>query len=77
VRAADALLGGEPESSAPLKGTERFKTSFGGEVFRYPEQVELISSAPLRLAYDVSRRTRAGGRFVEIAKRTLRGGRRR
>ena len=65
--------------SRPLtsKGTEQFKTSFGGEVFRYPEQVELISSAPLRLVYDVSRRTRAGGRFVEIAKRTLRGGRRR
>jgi lipid II:glycine glycyltransferase (peptidoglycan interpeptide bridge formation enzyme) len=77
VRAADALLGGEPDSSAPLKGTERFKTSFGGEVFRYPEQVELLSSPTLRLAYDISRRTRAGGRLVEIAKRTLRRGRRR
>jgi lipid II:glycine glycyltransferase (peptidoglycan interpeptide bridge formation enzyme) len=76
LRAADALLGGEPESSAPLKGTERFKTSFGGEVFRYPEQVELLSSPTLRLAYDISRRTRAGGRLVQMAKRTLRGGRR-
>jgi lipid II:glycine glycyltransferase (peptidoglycan interpeptide bridge formation enzyme) len=75
TRAADALLDGAPEPSAHLKGTERFKTSFGGEVFRYPEQVELISSPPLRLAYDVSRRTRAGSRFVEIVKRTLRGGR--
>jgi lipid II:glycine glycyltransferase (peptidoglycan interpeptide bridge formation enzyme) len=75
ARAADALLTGEPEPSAHLKGTERFKTSFGGEVFRYPEQVELISSPPLRLAYDISRRTRAGSRFVEVAKRALRGGR--
>ena len=74
VRAADALLAGGPEP-AQLKGTERFKTSFGGEVFRYPEQVELSSSPPLRLAYDVSRRTRAGSRFVELAKRMLRGGR--
>jgi lipid II:glycine glycyltransferase (peptidoglycan interpeptide bridge formation enzyme) len=75
ARAADALLGGEPEPSAHLKGAERFKTSFGGEVFRYPEQVELISSPLLRLAYDISRRSRAGGRLVEMLKRTLRGGR--
>jgi lipid II:glycine glycyltransferase (peptidoglycan interpeptide bridge formation enzyme) len=75
ARAARALLDGEPEPATQLTGTEQFKTSFGGEVFRYPEPVELISSPPLRLAYDVSRRTRIGNRFVEIVKRTLRGGR--
>ena len=75
AKAARVLLDGETDPAVPLSGSEQFKTSFGGEVFRYPEQVELISSLPLRLAYDVSKRTRAGGRLLETAKRVLRGGR--
>jgi lipid II:glycine glycyltransferase (peptidoglycan interpeptide bridge formation enzyme) len=75
ARAARALLDGESESTSQLTGIEQFKASFGGEVFQYPEQVELISFPPLRLAYDFSRRTQAGRRFVEVAKRALRGGR--
>jgi lipid II:glycine glycyltransferase (peptidoglycan interpeptide bridge formation enzyme) len=75
ARAARILLEGDAEPSTHLTGTEQFKTSFGGAVYQYPEQVELISSTPLRLAYDISRRTRAGGRLVRIAKRALRGGR--
>jgi lipid II:glycine glycyltransferase (peptidoglycan interpeptide bridge formation enzyme) len=75
ARAARVLLDDEPEPTTQLKGTEQFKASFGGEVFRYPEPVELISFPPLRLAYDFSRRTQAGRRFVEVAKRALRGGR--
>jgi lipid II:glycine glycyltransferase (peptidoglycan interpeptide bridge formation enzyme) len=71
-KAARLLLDGEPASR--LTGTEQFKASFGGTAYLYPEPVELISS-PARLAYDLSRRTRAGGRVVEIAKRVLRGGR--
>ena len=46
-------------------------------MFLHPEQVELISSPLLRLAYDISRQTRTGGRLVKIGKRVLRGGRRR
>jgi lipid II:glycine glycyltransferase (peptidoglycan interpeptide bridge formation enzyme) len=72
--AARLLLEGRAET-AQLSGSEQFKTSFGGDVFLYPEQVELISSALLRLAYDVSRRTRTGDRLVKIGKRALRGGR--
>jgi lipid II:glycine glycyltransferase (peptidoglycan interpeptide bridge formation enzyme) len=72
---ARKLLAGHPERTAALTGPEQFKTSFGGEVYIYPEQVELISSPLLRLAYDVSRRTRIGTRAVEIGKRALRGGR--
>jgi lipid II:glycine glycyltransferase (peptidoglycan interpeptide bridge formation enzyme) len=74
--AARILLGGEPEPATRLSGPELFKTSFGGEVFRYPEPVELIPSPPLRVAYAFVRRTRAGRQFAEVAKRALRGGRR-
>jgi lipid II:glycine glycyltransferase (peptidoglycan interpeptide bridge formation enzyme) len=72
---ARILLAGHPEPSTHLTGSEQFKTSFGGEVFMYPDPIELISSAPLRLAYDISQQTRVGGRIVEIGKRALRGGR--
>jgi lipid II:glycine glycyltransferase (peptidoglycan interpeptide bridge formation enzyme) len=74
ARAARILLDRDAESSTQLTGPEQFKTSFGGEVYQYPEQVELISSTLLRVGYDISRRTRAGSRLVRIAKRVLRGG---
>jgi lipid II:glycine glycyltransferase (peptidoglycan interpeptide bridge formation enzyme) len=77
VDAARLLLAGDGEPGAELTGAEQFKTSFGGEVFLYPEQVELISSPLLRLAYDVSRRTRIGGRVIKVGKQALRGGARR
>jgi hypothetical protein len=77
VDAARLLLGGDGEPGAELTGAEQFKTSFGGEVFLYPEQVGLISSPLLRLAYDVSRRTRIGGRVIKVGKQALRGGARR
>ncbi|MDT0353582.1 hypothetical protein [Pseudonocardia charpentierae] len=72
---ARQLLAGHPERTVALTGPEQFKTTFGGEVYLYPEQVELISSPLLRLAYDISRRTHIGTRAVEIGKRALRGGR--
>jgi lipid II:glycine glycyltransferase (peptidoglycan interpeptide bridge formation enzyme) len=75
AEAARLLLGGHPEASSHLTGSEQFKTSFGGEVYLYPDQVELISSRLVRLAYDISRRTRGGRRLVAIGKRVLRGGR--
>jgi lipid II:glycine glycyltransferase (peptidoglycan interpeptide bridge formation enzyme) len=73
--AARVLLEDRAQPTVHLTGSEQFKTSFGGEVFLYPEQVELISFPPLRLAYDVSRHTRTGGRILEVGKRALRGGR--
>jgi lipid II:glycine glycyltransferase (peptidoglycan interpeptide bridge formation enzyme) len=72
--AARQLLSGRTEQTVQLTGSEQFKTSFGGEAFLYPGQVELISSPPLRLAYDFSRRTRIGARMISIGKRVLRGG---
>jgi lipid II:glycine glycyltransferase (peptidoglycan interpeptide bridge formation enzyme) len=73
--AARLLLAGHSESAADLTGSERFKTSFGGEVYLNPDQVELIPSPFLRLAYDIAQRTRGGRRIVAIGKRVLRGGR--
>jgi lipid II:glycine glycyltransferase (peptidoglycan interpeptide bridge formation enzyme) len=72
---ARSLLAGHPQPRPQLTGSEQFKMSFGGEVFLYPDQVEFISSAPLRLAYDIARRTSTGGRIVDIGKRALRSGR--
>jgi lipid II:glycine glycyltransferase (peptidoglycan interpeptide bridge formation enzyme) len=73
--AAQVLLAGQPVASTDLTGSEQFKTSFGGEVFLYPDQVERISPVPLRLSYDILQRTRLGGRIIEIGKRVLRSGR--
>ncbi|TWF78995.1 lipid II:glycine glycyltransferase (peptidoglycan interpeptide bridge formation enzyme) [Pseudonocardia hierapolitana] len=73
--AARILMDGNSDPTSHLTGAQLFKTSFGGEVFLYTEQVERISPALLRLAYDFMKRSRTGGRFLEIVKRTLRGGR--
>jgi lipid II:glycine glycyltransferase (peptidoglycan interpeptide bridge formation enzyme) len=75
VDAARLLLAGSREASAYLTGSEQFKASFGGDVFLYPAQAELISSRPLRWVYDISRRTRGGRWIIDIGKRVLRGGR--
>jgi lipid II:glycine glycyltransferase (peptidoglycan interpeptide bridge formation enzyme) len=75
VDAARLLLAGSREASAYLTGSEQFKASFGGDVFLYPAQAELISSRLLRWVYDISRRTRGGRWIIDIGKRVLRGGR--
>jgi lipid II:glycine glycyltransferase (peptidoglycan interpeptide bridge formation enzyme) len=75
VEVARRLLSGDREAGSSLTGSEQFKASFGGAVYLYPDQVELISAPPLRLAYDISRRTRVGRWLVAAGKRALRGGR--
>ncbi|MCA1671248.1 MAG: GNAT family N-acetyltransferase [Actinobacteria bacterium] len=57
-----------------LSGPTAFKTSFGGQPFRYPVPVELITSPLVRVGYDLARRYPAGSKFVERAKRMMRGG---
>lgn len=73
VEAADLLDDGGRRDE--LRGVDRFKAGFGGELYRCPPAVELISSAPLRMCYDVSRRAPAGRRGIALAKRALRTGR--
>ncbi len=73
TEAADVLAVDGPRDG--IRGVDRFKASFGGQLYRYPPAVELISASPLRLGYDLSRRWSAGRRAVELAKRLMRTGR--
>jgi lipid II:glycine glycyltransferase (peptidoglycan interpeptide bridge formation enzyme) len=41
-------------------GPDKAKLSFGGEPFRYPEPVELIRPAALRMAFDATRNSNLG-----------------
>jgi hypothetical protein len=52
------------------------KVTFGGTAYRYPTPVELIRPAPLRMGYDLARRSAAGQRMSAAAKSMLRGSRR-
>lgn len=68
------LVGGDP----PLGGwpsVDLPKLKFGGAAFRYPKAVELISPAPLRMAYDLAWRSAAGRLLIERARVILRGNR--
>lgn len=71
--AAEALSCGAGRHE--VRGVDRFKAGFGGELYRYPTAVELISSPLLRFCYDRSRRWSAGRRGIERAKQLLRTGR--
>jgi len=74
VDAVDVIKNGDSSLMSQLTGPTVFKASFGGQPFRYPPAVELISSALLRSCYDLSRRFRVGGEAMAMAKRLLRGG---
>jgi lipid II:glycine glycyltransferase (peptidoglycan interpeptide bridge formation enzyme) len=73
--AARLLLAGHSEAEAHLTGSELFKTAFGGDLYVYPDQVEIISSPLVRRAYDISQGTGSGRRIVAVGKRIMRGGR--
>ena len=66
----------DPTDSSGLTGSEVFKASFGAVPFRYPTPVELISSPPVRMAYELSQRWPATRRLVNRATHLLRASRR-
>ncbi len=71
----DALLGsGEPPPEGWLP-VDQPKLTFGGTAFRYPEAVELISPAPLRMGYDLAWGSAGGRRLIAEARALLRGNR--
>jgi lipid II:glycine glycyltransferase (peptidoglycan interpeptide bridge formation enzyme) len=74
--AVDALRTGHAGLAARVDGRTYFKASFGGEAFHRPEAVELLST-PVRLGYDLIRRSPQGGRLVSAAAQFLRGSRHR
>jgi lipid II:glycine glycyltransferase (peptidoglycan interpeptide bridge formation enzyme) len=73
LRAAtlQALLDGD--STAQQPSVDRFKMSFGGTPYRYPQPVEMIRSRMLRASYDLTRRWPAGRQLITRATRTARG----
>ncbi|MGH3900036.1 MAG: lipid II:glycine glycyltransferase FemX [Pseudonocardiaceae bacterium] len=73
VDAVDMIRNGESGCTSRLTGPEVFKASFGGQPFRYPAAIELLSSRLLRTGYDLSRRSEVGGKFVATARRLLQG----
>ena len=74
VDAVDPLQNGGSSVTSQLTGPTVFKASFGGQPFRYPPAVELLSSLLLRTSYDLSRRSAIGGEAMAMAKRLMRGG---
>ena len=74
VDAVDTIQNGDSSVTSQLTGPTVFKASFGGQPFRYPPAVELLSSLLLRTCYDLSRRSTIGGEAMAMAKRLMRGG---
>ena len=67
-----ALLDGEaPPPEVALR--DQPKLTFGGTAFRYPQAVELVAPAPLRVAYDLACRSRRGRSAIDRARVALRG----
>lgn len=68
-----ALLAGECRHSDSWPSSDQAKVAFGGSAYRYPSAVEMINPAPVRAAYDLSRRWAGGRRLVARATRRFRG----
>lgn len=71
----DALLRGDDRNSDSWPTSDQPKVTFGGAAYRYPTPVEMIRPAPLRIGYDLARRSAAGRRIFTTAKNTFRGSR--
>ena len=57
--------------SSDFPGPQVFKAFFGGEPFRYPSAIEILSSHLLWAGYDSSRRLEGGGKLVTTARRSM------
>ncbi len=67
-----ALLAGQDGHSDSWPSADQAKVAFGGSPYRYPSAVEMINPAPVRAAYDLSRRWAGGRRLVARATRRFR-----
>lgn len=67
------LLAGQCRHSDSWPSSDQAKVAFGGSPYRYPSAVEMINSAPIRIVYDLSRRSAGGRRLVARATRRFRG----
>ena len=66
-----ALLDGAAGTEQP--SVDRFKTSFGGSAYRYPQPVEMIHPTVVRASYDLIRQWPAGRQLLTRATRMARG----
>jgi lipid II:glycine glycyltransferase (peptidoglycan interpeptide bridge formation enzyme) len=71
----DALIGGG--EATQVASTDQPKLTFGGRPFRYPQAVEMVGPAPLRMAYDLALHSPRGRQVIKTAQRVLRGSARR
>jgi hypothetical protein len=71
-----ALLAGERHHDPGWPSAVQTKVAYGGAAYSYPPAVEAVWPVPLRIAYDVARRSHRGRRVVEASVRRVRGVRR-
>jgi hypothetical protein len=69
-----ALLDGQGGRVADIPPADQPKLTFGGNPFRYPPPVELVTPAPLRVAYDLAWRSPRGRQVIDFATVALRRG---
>jgi lipid II:glycine glycyltransferase (peptidoglycan interpeptide bridge formation enzyme) len=72
----DALLDNDRRGGGTSLLADQPKVTFGGTAYRYPDPVEMIRPAPLRVAYDLATHSAAGRRLSATAQRMFRGQRR-
>jgi lipid II:glycine glycyltransferase (peptidoglycan interpeptide bridge formation enzyme) len=77
VETVDLIRARAPGFTSQLSGSVVFKASFGGQPYRYPPAVELLSSRLLRTGYDLLRRSHIGSKAVASVARLMRSGGRR
>jgi Acetyltransferase (GNAT) domain len=70
----DALLKGHGDE-ADISPADQPKLTFGGQPFRYPPAVDLVTPALVRIGYDLAWRSDHGRRTIEAVNAALRYGR--
>jgi lipid II:glycine glycyltransferase (peptidoglycan interpeptide bridge formation enzyme) len=73
--AVDAIRAGRSGLASRISGRDYFKASFGGQPVQLPPPVELFSSAPVRIFYDLAQRSQLGRHAIHRVRHLLRGGR--
>lgn len=76
LRPASARALNAPGTTDPtsLAGPDQFKAKFGGQLWTYPQAVELLRSRALRSGYDLLHNNTYGERVLSAARQLLRGG---
>jgi lipid II:glycine glycyltransferase (peptidoglycan interpeptide bridge formation enzyme) len=71
-----ALLDGDRPGGDACSPFDQPKVTFGGTAYRYPDPVEMIRPAPLRMVYELAPHSAAGRRMSAMARNMFRSSRR-